>query len=622
VGTIIVADRRVAAGLCARRTLASLRAGLLASACVTSAFVTSTSAQTAWTDGTGDWFNAGNWSAGVPTVATPQTTVSNGGTAQIAGAAANAGTLLVINGGSTVDLQAGGSLTASGITVDTNGTLLLSGSTAVTGPLTLDGGTLRSTLSGTLTNAVTIDAGFSATFAATGGQTLTLASTGLTSFLGGAGTTVHFGSATDTGTVVLAPTNTAAVPAGAGAVDGGTLKIGSVGGSDLIFTFQERLTVGSGTTAATLDLNGFSTFAWNLTGTSAGTITNSGAATTLTTRTAATSTFAGVIQDGASGSGGMSVHVSSAVGGPGTLILTGANTYTGGTTIDAFQTLQIGNGGASGSIVGNVVNNGTLAIDRSGTLLLAGNISGAGAFQQIGPGTTILSGTNTYTGNTAVLGGTLQLGNGGASGSIIGDVVNNGTLAINRSDTYTFGGVISGAGAFAQIGTGTTILTAANTYTCGTTISSGTLQLGNGGSTGALVGSVTNNATFDIVNADTSGITAITNNGLLRFFNANTAGNAAITNDFSTQFSDASNAGNATITNNRGLSFLGTSSAGTATIVTNNGGTTAFFAGSIGGLARLITNAGAAVDISGLTTAGMTAGSIEGAGNYFLGSKQ
>ena len=87
-----------------------------------------------------------------------------------------------------------------------------------------------------------------------------------------------------------------------------------------------------------------------------------------------------------------------------------------------------------------------------------------------GTGTLVLSGDNTYTGDTIIRAGTLQLGNGGTSGSIVGDVVDNGTFAVNRSDTFTFNGAISGSGAFAQIGTGTTVLTGANTYTGGTTI--------------------------------------------------------------------------------------------------------------------------------------------------------
>ena len=55
----------------------------------------------------------------------------------------------------------------------------------------------------------------------------------------------------------------------------------------------------------------------------------------------------------------------------GTLILTGTNTYGGGTTI-AGGTLQIGNGGATGSVTGDIANSGRLSIDRTGTLALAG----------------------------------------------------------------------------------------------------------------------------------------------------------------------------------------------------------------------------------------------------------
>src|SRR5262245_8371684 len=84
--------------------------------------------------------------------------------------------------------------------------------------------------------------------------------------------------------------------------------------------------------------------------------------------------------------------------------------------------------------------------------------------------------------------GTLQLGNGGASGSILGDLTNNGTFAINRADTFTFGGVISGSGAFAQIGTGTTILSPANTYSGGTAINAGVLAVAADTNLGAASG--------------------------------------------------------------------------------------------------------------------------------------
>jgi autotransporter-associated beta strand protein len=107
-----------------------------------------------------------------------------------------------------------------------------------------------------------------------------------------------------------------------------------------------------------------------------------------------------------------------------------------------------------------------------------------------------LSGDNTYTGGTTIESGTLQLGNGGASGSILGDVALSSNpepgfsfqsiLAFDRSDTYTFGGTISGNGTVEQIGTGTTILTAVNTYSGGTIIEhGGTLQLGNAQAAGS-----------------------------------------------------------------------------------------------------------------------------------------
>ncbi len=176
----------------------------------------------------------------------------------------------------------------------------------------------------------------------------------------------------------------------------------------------------------------------------------------------------------------------------GTLVLAGNNTYTGGTTISA-GTLQLGNGGTSGSVAGNILNNSTLAFNRSDTANYAGVISGNGAVQQVGLGTTALTGTNTYSGITTILNGTLQVGNGGTTGTLGSGTVTvttPGTLAFNRSDTNTYGGVVSGTGKLAQNGSGTTVLTGANTYTGDTIINAGTLQVGSGG---AISGHVTNN---------------------------------------------------------------------------------------------------------------------------------
>ena len=86
---------------------------------------------------------------------------------------------------------------------------------------------------------------------------------------------------------------------------------------------------------------------------------------------------------------------------------------------------------------------------------------------------------------TTISAGTLQIGNGGTTGSVAGDVVDNAALVFNRSDALTYGGVISGTGSLTKSGTGTLTLTGDNTYTGGTTISAGTLQIGNGGTTGS-----------------------------------------------------------------------------------------------------------------------------------------
>ncbi|CAI1110713.1 autotransporter outer membrane beta-barrel domain-containing protein [Serratia quinivorans] len=184
----------------------------------------------------------------------------------------------------------------------------------------------------------------------------------------------------------------------------------------------------------------------------------------------------------------------------GTLVLSGNNTYTGGTTISA-GTLQLGNGGTSGSVAGNILNNSTLTFNRSDTASFNGVISGNGAVQQVGAGITALTGTNTYSGITTILNGTLQVGNGGTTGTLGSGAVTvttPGTLAFNRSDTVTYGGVISGTGSLAQNGSGTTVLTANNTFTGSTTINTGTLQLGDGTANGGgtVAGNVTNNGTL------------------------------------------------------------------------------------------------------------------------------
>ena len=107
-------------------------------------------------------------------------------------------------------------------------------------------------------------------------------------------------------------------------------------------------------------------------------------------------------------------------------------------------TQSIGSLAGAGSVT---LGTATLTTGNDNTITdFSGVINGLGGLTKVGAGTQILSGDNTYTGGTTISAGTLQLGNGGTSGSIVGDVVDNGTFAINHSDPFTFGGVISGSG--------------------------------------------------------------------------------------------------------------------------------------------------------------------------------
>ncbi|HEY4760154.1 MAG TPA: autotransporter-associated beta strand repeat-containing protein, partial [Thermoguttaceae bacterium] len=177
-------------------------------------------------------------------------------------------------------------------------------------------------------------------------------------------------------------------------------------------------------------------------------------------------TFSGAI----SGSGNLSIS------GTGTLVLTAENTYSGGTTI-GIGTLQIGDSGTNGSIVGNVTNNSTLVFNRADDITFAGTISGFGSVEKSGNGILTFTGANTFTKGTIINAGTLQIGEGGTTGSITGKVTNNGTLAFNHSDDITFGGIISGSGGLHKLGDGMLTLSAANTYFGNTFIEDGILKL-------------------------------------------------------------------------------------------------------------------------------------------------
>ncbi|EAW1684502.1 AIDA autotransporter-like protein ShdA, partial [Salmonella enterica subsp. enterica] len=167
------------------------------------------------------------------------------------------------------------------------------------------------------------------------------------------------------------------------------------------------------------------------------------------------------------------------------LTLSGANTYTGGTTIND-GTLVASNVEALGT--GDVTDNATLELNTGGTF--DNVISGSGQVVKSGDDTLTLSGSNTYTGGTTISGGTLVATSVDALGS--GDVTNDAVLELNTGGD--FDNAISGSGQVVKSGDETLTLSGANSYTGGTTISGGTLVASNVEALGS--SDVTDNATL------------------------------------------------------------------------------------------------------------------------------
>ena len=378
-----------------------------------------------------------------------------GGSGELAGDLVNDGTLIfnrsddsssagAISGtGSVVKLGAGtlvltGSNSYSGTTTLAAGTLSLGSPDAIStsGTISFDGGTLQFTsLSGTNTD-------LSGRFSTAPGQVYRIDTSGVdvtlaTPLVSSGGTLTKFGA----GTLTLAADNTYS---GTTSVVTGTLRIG-VGGT---------------------------------TGSVAGNIAVASSTEVIFDRSG-TTTYAGVI----SGNGSMTKL------GTGTLVLTAENLYFGTTTV-AAGTLQIGDGGTTGSIRSDVFNDGTVVFDRSDDVTFPGIIAGTGAVTKLGAGMLTFTADSTYTGVTTISSGTLRLGSGGTSGSIAGDVVNDGALVFERSDSTTFAGTIGGTGSVTKLGTGMLTLAGESTTTGLLTVASGTLRIGAGGTNGAYAGDI------------------------------------------------------------------------------------------------------------------------------------
>jgi autotransporter-associated beta strand protein len=129
----------------------------------------------------------------------------------------------------------------------------------------------------------------------------------------------------------------------------------------------------------------------------------------------------------------------------------------------------------------------TLAFS-AGTLRDYGQLNGGQGLVKSGAGTLILDGASGHTGAVTISAGTLQVGAGGAGGSLgSGDVSNAGTLVFDRTGTLLVPGSVTGTGDLVKNGAGTVVLAGTNALSGATTINAGVLQLGAGGASGGLV---------------------------------------------------------------------------------------------------------------------------------------
>lgn len=225
-----------------------------------------------------------------------------------------------------------------------------------------------------------------------------------------------------------------------------------------------------------------------------------------------------------------------------------------------------------------------------------------------------LTGTLTFanTGDHSVYtiqGGDLRLASGGTTINVADVTGTSAPSAVIASN-------IVGGGGMSLFGSGTLALTGTNTVSV-TICTCATLQLGDLTHTAGLTGSVVNEGYFNVVNANTSGISTIRNDGssfgpaTTTFLNGTSASSIAITNinggeTFFGKFggTDTATAANATILNKTGATiFFAQTTAGSATFTNESGGGIEFLEHSSAGSAKITNRTGAVTIFSDSTTA-------------------
>jgi autotransporter-associated beta strand protein len=181
----------------------------------------------------------------------------------------------------------------------------------------------------------------------------------------------------------------------------------------------------------------------------------------------------GTMTTGGDGTSGLFAGVISGSGsvvktGGGALVLTGANTYSGGTQVLGGALV-----GDTRSLQGNILNNALVQFDQNADGTYGASMSGTGALAKTGAGTLTLTGTNTYSGGTLITGGAVV----GTASSLRGLIVNNAQLTLGGAGDGIFAGTLSGGGRFTKTGTGTLTVNGTQTLSGLFTVAQGTLAL-------------------------------------------------------------------------------------------------------------------------------------------------
>ncbi|WP_080176634.1 fibronectin-binding autotransporter adhesin ShdA [Salmonella enterica] len=167
------------------------------------------------------------------------------------------------------------------------------------------------------------------------------------------------------------------------------------------------------------------------------------------------------------------------------LIVTGDNTYSGGTTITG-GTLTADHADSLGT--GTIANNGVLKVGEGD---LENTLSGSGSLVKTGTGELTLSGGNDYSGGTTIIGGTLTADHADSLGT--GAVANSGVLQVGEGELEN---TLSGSGSLVKTGTGELTLSGDNSYSGGTTIAGGTLTADHADSLGT--GAIANSGVLQV----------------------------------------------------------------------------------------------------------------------------